>query len=181
MLLRCPCMTTFWVSLSCWETTSFQQTDCNTPGYFLLSECDVMMEILGHTNKHSQESAQVSPQNSFGLSKFYSSPSFHWSVLSSVRTASFLYISTHEIPIDPTVWISSWKTSQYAAAAVKQASEAAMKCSLTTNQHSSLHSPQWSSHRLFSDFVSLIVWLCLCLCISPFISYKGALMKGWLG
>lgn len=36
-------------------------------------------------------------------------------------------------------------------------------------------------HRLFSDFVSLILWLCLPLSISPSMSDKGALMKGLLG
>lgn len=62
--------------------------------------------------------------------------------------------------------------------AAKEASETALKRCCPTNQHSSLHSPRWSSHRLFSDFVSLILWLCLSLSISPSMSDKGALMKG---
>lgn len=119
---------------------TFQQTYCNSLSSSSLSLC----EIPGHADKRKCSGV------TFTRASTCSPVLTPWSVASAAsrlrikKRTRFLLIQT--------VWISWRKTSQCASS---RRVEEAVKRSRPSP-------PRWS-HRWFSDFVSLILWLCLCL------------------
>lgn len=112
-------------------------------------------------------------KNSPKPSIFYSSYSYCQNVTSSAGTANLkggcsVHISkTCEILIDPAVWISSWKTSQYASS--RQAwNKLQRQAGSAPAQQTNIHpfSPRSDDHT--ACFLTLCLWSSDCLRVSLF-------------
>ena len=143
---------THGASLSCWETKSFQMTDCKTPRLIYAEWVWWKYGDLRTRRQASSESAR-----SLGLSTFYSFHCFHCSVADCNRQlrSSYLRISKH-------TWFlliqqSGFSHGKRVSVIWKQASKAAIRSTFI---------PTFIMiAQAVSDFVSLILWLSLCLCI----------------
>lgn len=160
MQTRQPCMMTPWVPPSYLETEKPSPDSLQYPGV-------LFTEWVWWRFKDTQTSV-------FSLSIFHGPHSRRWGVVSAVRSY-WRVKQPHKILIDPTVWISSWKTSQYVSS--REAQNKHQK-QLRYNRPTIIPS---SSAVIITQAVS---WLCLfdlptvSQCSSTFISDKGALMKG---
>ena len=159
---------THGASLSCWETKSFQMTDCKTPRLIYAEWVWWKYEDLRTRRQASSESAR-----SLGLSTFYSFHCFHCSVADCNRQlrSSYLRISKH-------TWFlliqqSGFSHGKRVSVSWKQASKAAIRSTFIPT---------------FIMIAQAVFWLCL---FDPLIvalsvysslckSYRGALMKGLL-